>query len=175
MKKSSILCGVIIIASFILSACNSKNADEQGSKDKTEQELRDTNNQFYTALNAMFTGNVEPMNEIWSHSNDVTDLGPFGGDRLVGWKAVGAEFQREADLKLGGKVNCKDLLVFAGKDIGYTVCVEEGENIDAEGKPIIIKFRATNIFRLENGQWKMVHHHTDLSTPLQEATSKDKK
>lgn len=174
MKKSFLLCFVIVITASLFSACNSNNKKET-NMDNNLQEVIAANKQFYAALNEMFTGNLEPMNEIWSHSADVTDLGPFGGDRLVGWNAVETEFKKEADMNLGGKVVCKELLVRAGTDMGYTVCVEEGENMSAEGKPVVVKFRATNIFRLENGQWKLVHHHTDLSTPLQQATSGGKK
>lgn len=133
-----------------------------------EGELRIANEQFYAALNAMFTGEIEPMNAIWSHRDDVTDLGPFGG-RLTGWAAVGAEFKKEAGLKFGGRVLCKDLVVQIGGDMGYTVCVEEGQHMSVEGKPVVVRFRATNIFRRENGRWKLVHHHTDLSQDLQSA------
>ncbi len=174
MKKSFLLCFVIVITFSLFSACNSNNKKET-KMDNTLQEVSAANKQFYAALNEMFTGNLEPMNEIWSHSDDVTDLGPFDSNRLVGWDAVSSEFKKEAEMKLGGKVVCKDLLVRAGTDIGYTVCTEEGENMSADGKPVVVKFRATNIFRLENGQWKLVHHHTDLSTPLQQATSEEKK
>jgi hypothetical protein len=41
--------------------------------------------------------------------------------------------------------------------------------MSAEGKPVPVSFRVTNMFRLENNQWKMVHHLTDLSSALQEA------
>jgi len=174
MKRTLIFCVAIVIVSFIFSACNNKNTEEKQSKDKAEQGIRDTNDKFYAALNEMLAGNLELMNAVWLHADDITDMGPFG-DRLVGWDAVSAEFNKEAAMKLGGKVVCKDLLVYAGTDMGYTVCVEEGENMSAEGKPVLVKFRATNIFRLENGQWKLVHHHTDLSTPLQQATSEEKK
>ena len=122
----------------------------------------------------MFTGNLEPMNAIWSHADYVTDMGPFGA-RLTGWEAVGAEFKKEAGMKLGGKIVCKDLHIYAGTDMGYTVCVEEGENMSAEGKPVTVSHRATNIFHLENGQWKLVHHQTDLSPQLEKATEKAKK
>ena len=174
MKNTLILFGTMMVASFISPRTN-KNLEVGKTKDKAEQGIRKANSNFYEALNAMFTGDLEPMNAIWSHSNDVTDLGPFGGDRLVGWDAVSSEFKKETEMKLGGKVVCKDLLVRAGTDMGYTICIEEGENMSADGKPVVVKFRATNIFRLENGQWKLVHHHTDLSTPLQEATSDEKK
>ena len=50
-----------------------------------EKGLRAASDRFYAALNAMFTGDLAPMNAIWSHGDDVTDMGPFGG-RLTGWK-----------------------------------------------------------------------------------------
>lgn len=133
-----------------------------------EKGLRAANDQFYAALNSMFTGDLAPMNAIWSHRSDITNLGPFGG-RLTGWEAVGAEFAKEAGMKLGGRVVCKDPVVYAGRDLGYTVCVEEGENMSAAGKPVTVSHRATNIFRLEDGHWKLAHHHTDLSPQLQQS------
>lgn len=139
-----------------------------------EKELRTANDQFYAALNAMFTGDLAPMNAIWSHRSDVTDMGPFGG-RLTGWKAVGGEFKKEAGMKLGGRVVCTDLIVQAGADMGYTVCVERGENMSADGKPVMVSHRATNVFRREKGQWKLVHHHTDLSPQLEKVTGAEMK
>ena len=139
-----------------------------------EKELRAANGQFYAALNTMFTGELAPMNAIWSHRDDVTNMGPFGG-RLTGWEAVGGEFKKEAGMKLGGRVVCKDLIVQAGSDIGYTVCVEQGENMSADGKPVKVSHRATNVFRREHGQWKLVHHHTDLSPQLEKATGTETK
>jgi ketosteroid isomerase-like protein len=144
-------------------------ADAASSRTAAEKELRDASDQFYAALNAMFTGELAPMNAIWSHRGDVTDMGPFGG-RLTGWKAVGGEFKKEAGMKLGGRVVCTDVIVQVGTDMGYTVCVERGENMSAEGKPVTVSHRATNVFRKEGGQWKMVHHHTDISLQLEKAT-----
>jgi ketosteroid isomerase-like protein len=114
----------------------------------------------------MFTGNAELLSAVWSHSDYVTQMGPFGG-RLTGWQAVNEEFKKVADMKLGGKIVCKDLHIYTGTDMGYTVCVEEGENISPEGKSVMVSHRATNIFHLENGQWKLIHHHTDISAQLE--------
>ncbi len=138
---------------------------------KDEKGLRQANDQLYSALNAMFTGELAPLEAIWSHQEDVSNQGPFG-DRLDGWAAVRDEFKKEAGMKLGGRITYKNLIVRAGKDMGYTVCVEQGENMTADGKPVVVSFRATNIFRLENGQWKLIHHHTDLSPQLKEAVAK---
>ena len=157
----------LFIAGLAILALSSPGRWGFAQKADAEKELRAANDQFYAALNAMFTGELDPMNAIWSHREDVTDLGPFG-DRLVGWEAVGAEFKKESGMKLGGRVMVKDVMVHAGSDLGYTVCVEQGENMSAAGKPVRVSHRATNIFRLENGQWKLVHHHTDPSAELQD-------
>ncbi|MEI8006299.1 MAG: nuclear transport factor 2 family protein [Bacteroidota bacterium] len=183
MKKIMATLGVILVTFFILSSCGPKKNDEQDTSNasalkndklKTEQALRVANDSLYAALNAMFTGNLDPMNKLWSHSDDITDMGPFGG-RLTGWEAVGAEFKKEAGMKFGGRIVCKDLHIYAGTDMGYAVCVEEGENMSAEGKPVLVSHRATNIFRLENGQWKLIHHQTDYSPQLEKATEDRKK
>jgi len=134
---------------------------------KTEQQLKAANDSLYAALNAMFTGNLEPMIAIWSHSEQVTNMGPFGG-RQTGWSDVSEKFQKEAAMKLGGKIVCKDLHVFAGTEMGFTVCIEEGENMSADGKPVKVSHRATNIFHMEEGKWKLVHHQTDISPQLEE-------
>ncbi len=183
MKKTVTILGVILVASFIISSCGTKKTKEQNTagatvsetiKMKTEQEIRVANDQLYAALNAMFTGNLEPMDALWSHEDYITDMGPFGG-RLTGWDAVKEEFKKEAAMMLGGKIVCKDLHIFAGTDMGYAICVEVGENMSAEGKPVLVSHRATNIFHLENGQWKLVHHHNDFSPQLEKAVATEAK
>ncbi|MSR09363.1 MAG: DUF4440 domain-containing protein [Gammaproteobacteria bacterium] len=58
---------------------------------------------FYAALNVMFTGDGKPVKDAWSHADDVTYMGP-GGDYLIGWKQVEKEWDKQAAAKLGGKV-----------------------------------------------------------------------
>lgn len=159
----------ILGAALVAIAVLVPNVSLSAPKANTQQQLLAANAQFYAALNTMFTGEFSPMSEIWSHRADVIQMGPFGG-RLVGWSAVGAEFKKVAAMKLGGRVVPKDVLVVSGDgNLGYTVCVEEGEHMSAGGRQITVKHRATNIFRRENGAWKLAEHHTDISTDLQKS------
>jgi ketosteroid isomerase-like protein len=116
--------------------------------------------QFYAALNAMFEGNVEPMNAVWSHTEDVTYMGP-DGKLIVGWNQISATWKRQAEMKLGGKVQPEATHVTVGQDLAIVECLEVGENI-VKGKAQTVSLRATNVFRNEGGQWKMIGHHTDL-------------
>lgn len=128
---------------------------------KDEQGVKQAVAQFYSALNAMFTGDVNPMKEIWSHSNDVTYMGPGGGVQ-VGWDEVLKTWEAQAAKKLGGKVEPTDMHITVGQDLAIVSDIEQGENTNAAGAVEKVSIRATNLFRKEGGKWKMIGHHTDL-------------
>jgi ketosteroid isomerase-like protein len=144
---------VLAVAGLVpLNAAHAAQPDEKAVPQATAQ--------FYTALNAMFEGKVEPMNAIWSHTEDVTYMGP-DGKFIVGWDQISASWKRQAEMKLGGKVQPEAMHVTVGQDLAIVECLEVGENI-VKGKPQTVSLRATNTFRKKDGQWKMIGHHTDL-------------
>jgi ketosteroid isomerase-like protein len=122
--------------------------------------------QFYSALNVMFNGELEPMKEVWSHKDDVTYMGPGGGFRL-GWRDVLADWEAQAALKLGGRVEPQEMRITVGRDLAIVSNYEIGQNVTADGKTQEVTIRATNLFRHEDGRWKMIGHHTDLLPFLQ--------
>jgi ketosteroid isomerase-like protein len=115
---------------------------------------------FYAALNALFEGELGPMVEVWSHADDVTYMGPDGGFQ-VGWKDVLADWKRQAAMKLGGRVEPEGMRIGVSGDLAVTHNYEKGENVNTGGKPGSVSIRATNLFRRENGAWKMIGHHVD--------------
>jgi ketosteroid isomerase-like protein len=135
-------------------------AGQTSARDADEAAVREAATQFYAALNTMFAGDLAPMTEIWSHADDVTYLGPDGAFE-IGWDQVLANWKRQAAMKLGGKVEPQNMRVAVGQDLAVTHNLEKGENVGPEGKPLVVSIRATNVFRKENGQWKMIGHHTD--------------
>jgi len=173
MRKTCFIQKLILVTALAITITTSCNNDQQQSTlndDSTNMNanldgLIAANDALYTGLNEMFKGNIEPLNNLWSHSETISYMGPFG-ESLIGWDAVGAEFSKVADMKLGGSISCVDMHAYLGSDFGYTTCVEEGENMDADGNPVSVSHRATNIFQLENGEWRLIHHHTDKSHQL---------
>ena len=127
----------------------------------TEKEVLAVNAQFYAALNALFSGELAPMTAVWSHAKDVTYMGPVGGFQ-VGWEAVHKDWEAQAAMKLGGKVIASGMQVTAGKDLAIVSDIETGKNTNVKGEPQKVAIRATNLFRKEDGQWKMIGHHVDL-------------
>ncbi len=131
------------------------------ASDNDKRQVREATAQFYVALNRMFTGDLGPMKEIWSHANDVTYMGPGGGFQ-VGWDQVLSNWEAQAAKKLGGKVEPTDMRITVGQELAIVSDIEKGENTNADGKLEKVSIRATNVFRKEGGQWKMIGHHTDL-------------
>ena len=121
--------------------------------------LEQTSTDFYAALNAMFAGDAEPMLAHWSHADDVTYMSPFG-ELLVGWDAVKASWDHQAAARLGGRVDGEELRYVEASDLGFVVGFERGGvEIDGVSQPVDI--RATSMYRLEDGRWAMIGHHTD--------------
>ena len=133
----------------------------QSARGGEEQAVADASARFYAALNAMFTGEVAPMTQVWSHRDDVTYMGPDGGFE-VGWEQVRAVWDKQAAKKLGGRVEPGETRTTLGGDLAVVSTVEVGENTNADGKTARVSIRATNVFRKEDGTWKMIGHHTDL-------------
>jgi ketosteroid isomerase-like protein len=145
--------GVLAAAVIVVGAVEARGDDAQA--------VADANAEFYAALNAMFTGDLAPMTQVWSHRNDVTYMGPGGGFE-IGWEQVRAVWEQQAVRKLGGRVEPTQVRTTPGVDLAVVSVVEVGENTNADGTPARVSIRATNIFRKEDGVWKMIGHHTDL-------------
>lgn len=150
---------IVMIVGFM--ALNNTRASDDDKK-----AVMEATDQFYIALNSMFKGDLHLMKDVWSHADDVTYMGPGGGIK-VGWDQVLTSWETQAAMKLGGSVHAEDMRVTASNEIAVSINYSKGENIDAEGKPRPVSIRATNIFRKEDGKWKMIGHHTDLLPFLQ--------
>jgi ketosteroid isomerase-like protein len=155
-RKTSTWIATVLFALASLSCISPASAGE-----KDDQAVLAATKQFYAALNQLFTGEMKPMTEIWSHSGDVTYMGPVGGFQ-VGWEQVRKDWEAQAAMKLGGKVEATEMRITVGKDLAVVSNYEKGENTNANGQVQKVSIRATNIFRNEGGKWKMIGHHVDL-------------
>jgi ketosteroid isomerase-like protein len=161
MKKQLAILAIALLFVVATMSANSTRADENDA-----DAVRAAAEKFYVALNAVFSGDVGPMKDVWSHKSDITYMGPGGGLR-VGWKQVLADWESQTARKLGGEVKPEDMRITVGRDLAIVNNFEIGQNVDADGKPQKVEIRATSVFRKEDGKWKMIGHHTDLLPFLQ--------
>jgi len=125
-----------------------------------ENDIRGATVLFYAAFNSALHGDLGPLTAVWSHRADVSNMSAAGG-HAVGWNEVHAGFLNMSRLYPNGRIEQRDMSVVVGRDMGYSVCVETGQLRSADGPMVSFNQRATNIFRLEGGTWKLVHHHAD--------------
>jgi ketosteroid isomerase-like protein len=89
---------------------------------------------------------------------------PIGG-REVGWDKVEGPWKELAKLASEGEAKLLDQVVHVAGDIGYELGIEKGHCTLAAHR-IPIEHRVTNVYRREAGEWKIVHHHADLSQAM---------
>ena len=122
--------------------------------------------EFDAGLTAMVNGDPTQWLANVSHADDVTLMTPLGAD-LRGWAAVGKQYEQNALRYAGGSTVQQDYVAAeALGDLGYTVVLQRGVyRIPGSDSTRQGFTRATNIFRVENGKWKLVHRHMDHLTP----------
>jgi ketosteroid isomerase-like protein len=133
--------------------------------------IRDATVLFYAAFNSALHGDLAPMGAVWSHRPDVSNLSAAGG-HATGWNEVRAGFLNMARLYPDSNITQRDMTVVTGTDMGYSVCTETGRLRSSEGPMVTFNQRATNIFRLEGGTWKLIHHHADSNISNSDAATR---
>jgi ketosteroid isomerase-like protein len=119
---------------------------------------------FYKALNAMLNGNHEPMLAVWSQTPAATTMHPIGGIER-GWSKVKGPWGMVASVAKGGKVKLTQQRIVATKDMAIQSGVEVGTATLA-GTPITINHRVTNVYVRQGREWKITHHHADVSAEM---------
>ncbi len=89
------------------------------------------------------------------------------GSTRCDWKQVLDDWETQAALKPGGKVEPEDMRITVGRDLAIVSNYVIGQNVAADGKIQKVTIRATNLFLNESGKWKMVGLHTDILPFLQ--------
>lgn len=124
-------------------------------------EVREAHDRFYAALNRFISGDPSEMFDVCSHADDVTAMHPLGG-RQIGWPDSRAIWETAAGAASGGSVKADDLhITLLGNDGACTTGTETA-SATVGGETVSFSGRCTNVYRRENGTWKLVHHHVDL-------------
>ncbi len=114
-------------------------------QNKTLKQVLEVNRTFYDAFSA---GDFLTVKQTWSRNDQITVIHP-GCVALHGHEAVMASW--ELIFKNSGphEITCTNERVYLASESAYVVCNE----VFPEGQLV-----ATNIFVIEDGLWRMVHH-----------------
>lgn len=121
------------------------------------------NSDLKNAEIALHNGDAAPRRALWSRKDPVTVLGAW--HNAGGQDEIDKLFAHLAD----GFSECTSYrfeLVAADVvgDLAYTVGFEHSA-VSVDGNPRQYTLRATQIYRRENGEWRVVHRHGDAVRP----------
>jgi ketosteroid isomerase-like protein len=113
-------------------------------------------------------GRAEAFKALWSHGDDVTLIGGLGGPIEKGWPQVSKRLDWVSTQYSEGSRKHQEVSRVVG---GGSAHVVQRETLTfrapADGREITQELRTTMVFRLESGQWRIVHRHADSLTTRQ--------
>ena len=133
----------------------------------TVDDLDQVLEQWHLAQDEFVKGNPELVKQMWSHGDDVSVANPYGPP-VRGWDKVTEVVEHAASLRRDGKATGYEVVAkYVTGELAYVVQIERAESKVGDGEEISpYVLRATNIFRPEDGEWKVVHRHADpIITP----------
>jgi len=113
------------------------------------------------ANDELIEGRGRPIRDCFSHREDATLFGGFGGHE-VGWAQIGPRLEWVAQSFTGGTCAYEIISSAAGRELAFVVQFERAQaRITGRPAPLVLDFRVTMVFRWEDGAWKLLHRHAD--------------
>jgi ketosteroid isomerase-like protein len=119
----------------------------------------------HEALTQQSQGHPEPLLELWSRAADVTVMAAIGGYQ-VGFDAVSELLSAASKTQSFDSWSAENLVTSIADDLAFSVELEHyGRVVDGEDQGMTL--RATQIYRREDGEWRIVHRHGDILSPIE--------
>ncbi len=151
----------LVLLVSALSGCATTKVPSTAAGDSTFQSFLP---QWEAAQSRFINGYPTLWKQNASHRDDATIFGAFGGHEK-GWNEVGArnDWASSQFKDSGATQKIEYLNTGVSGDLAFTVTIERQKDVrmgDQE-KPAPRALRVTQIFRKEDGVWKLLHRHAD--------------
>lgn len=120
------------------------------------------NTAVYEAEFALHNGDPAPRRALWSQNDPVSVLGA--------WKNAHGQQELDELFSILGE-RFSDCSSYAFELLSYDVAGDmaytegfEHTSASVDGQPRTYTLRATQVYRLEDGEWRVVHRHGDTAS-----------
>jgi ketosteroid isomerase-like protein len=166
--------GPAALAAAWLMAFGAASADEPRALEIEAQAGRDTtgSQDFQAMLAKVDAAQLELQNgrpaafkALWSHGDDITLAGGFGGAVERGWEQISRRLDWVGAQYSKGTHAHERIVANASGDLGYVVQTEHIRfNVPGQAKESTRDYRVTMVFRREPEGWRIVHRQADSQT-----------
>ncbi|WP_309082518.1 nuclear transport factor 2 family protein [Chelativorans sp.] len=113
------------------------------------------------AARAFCRGDGSEVVALSAENDPATFFGP-DGKILEGAEAVRKDYGGgAAQFGPGGESRFEILQMGSDGDLGFWTGLQVAE-VEIQGRRVPMRLRVTEVFRRENGSWKLVHRHADM-------------
>jgi ketosteroid isomerase-like protein len=116
---------------------------------------------LHAAMAKVANGDTSAIRALYAHSDDATSFYGWGGYEK-GWEAVSRRWEWAGRQFKGGTVSYQNVTTVVTAELAYTTDIETfNVTMEGMGQPTQWSNRVTHIFRLEKGDWRLVHRHAN--------------
>ncbi len=119
----------------------------------------------HEAIRQQSQGRPEPFLRLWSHADDVSIMAAIGGYQ-VGFEAVSTLLTLASKTQSFDTWSAENLVTTTNDDLAFSVELERyGREVD--GEQVETTLRATQVYRREDSEWRVIHRHGDVLTQVE--------
>jgi ketosteroid isomerase-like protein len=116
---------------------------------------------LHQAMAKVANGDVSAIKALYTRRDDATSFYGWGGFEK-GWNAVSTRWDWAGQQFKGGTVNYQNVTTVVAAELAYTTDIESfSVRMAGLDQPTQWSNRVTHVFRLEDGEWRLVHRHAN--------------
>jgi ketosteroid isomerase-like protein len=116
---------------------------------------------LHAAMAKVANGDISGIKAVYSHGEDATSFYGWGGFEK-GWEAVSHRWDWAGSQFKGGTVAYQNVTTVVTPELAYTTDIETFDvRMEGLGAPTQWSNRVTHVFRLEGGEWRLLHRHAN--------------